>query len=118
MLGIGSKIDHRFTMPMDLAQAQSVFVEQVASELARQYELKIWREEPGLLVLNDDIWHPEGWQFTGGSGRGAGRTQPKRSGKTLRIEFTADDHGTAVRIQGRCERAVREQLETLGRPRP
>jgi hypothetical protein len=129
------RVDHSFTMALPPAQAQELFNEDVASELARQDEIEIVREEPGLIVLNDDDWHPASWrsEYHEEQERPEGPLSanevlraesvserepvlPIHPGKGLRIEFHAEGDGTDVRIRGHAEKSVREALERLGTP--
>jgi hypothetical protein len=75
-------IDHSFTIALPPDRAQELFNEDVASELARQDELEIVREEPGLIVLNDDDWNPAGWE--GQSEREEGFRPARRVGLRAR----------------------------------
>ena len=111
------RIDHRFTMALPPDRAQDVFNEDVASELARQDELKIVREEPGLIVFNSDVWTPEQWEFAEAPPARWDAPAPGGSeGRGLRVEFRAEDGATAVRIRGHAEKSVREALVLLGTP--
>ncbi len=116
-------------------RAQELFNEDVASELAKQDEFEIVREEPGLIVLNDDEWHPAAW-WKENAEEHAHPVQeqqssfglmvasvaerepllPVNAGKGLRVEFRAEGGATAVRVHGHAEKSVREALELLGTP--
>jgi hypothetical protein len=128
-------IDHRFTMALPPDRAQELFNEDVASELARQDEVEIVREEPGLIVLNDDDWNPAGWEDESEREEGDRPREaetglglrvesvyerepllPVHPGKGLRVEFSAENGATAVRIRGHAEKSVREALALLGTP--
>jgi len=110
-------IDHRFTLPLPPDEAQAVFNEQVASELASQDEFKIVREEPGLIVLNDDTWRPEDWEFRKGGGAiSIGPVSDISAGQGLHVDFQAAGDGTAVHVHGHADKSVREALEALGTP--
>jgi hypothetical protein len=129
------RIDHSFTMQLPPEQAQEVFNEDVASELAKQDEIEIVREEPGLIVLNDDDWHTTAWEQASEAERGDRPREaesgfglrvestyerepvvPVHPGKGLRIEFHGEGAATSVRIHGHAEKSVREALEVLGTP--
>jgi hypothetical protein len=132
-----TRIDHSFSIDKPAAEAQAMFVRDIAPELARDRDFEVVRERPGELIFSDgvpadsgqleqDLEEPmedrrdpvaevsaPGWRFNAflGPDNLAG-VLPRH----ICVEFTDDGAGTRVRVHGHVERDVCHALEELGTP--
>jgi hypothetical protein len=111
-----AKVDHTFLMQQAPEQAQSMFVDEIASELHRKAGLAMCKDEPGHVLFNDGIVEPDG--LVGGR-----RSDPdlysgllEVTGHHLHVDFEPEGLGTKVRVHGHVERAVRDGIDLFGQP--
>ena len=97
------------------AQAQAMFVAEIAPELHRKANLAMCGEEPGHVFFSDGIVDPE--ELTtgrGGNDPGLYSVLREISAHHLHVDFGPEGLGTKVKIHGRVEQKVRDGIELFG----
>jgi hypothetical protein len=104
-------------MQVEPAQAQAMFVRDIAPDLHKLRGFALYRNKPGSLAFGDgrDLrTYALGEQGPGI--RGPGVFMRRLSERRITVAFTAEATGTRVTLKGGAERDVRNALERLGEP--
>lgn len=111
------RVDHEFTMHVQPAAAQAMFVRDIAPGLHRLRGFSVYRDEPGELALGDGrelATYSVGER--GGAVQGPGRIMRRLTERRIHVRFEALPEGTRVRVRGGAEADVRKALGSLGQP--
>jgi hypothetical protein len=127
-----ARVDHTFTMSLAPAQAQTMFVDEIAHELHAKAGLAMCKDEPGDVRFNDGDVDINSLPIAGGDnvglyrglGRGRGASNDvelytglrELTGHHLLVSFMPDGTGTTVRIHGHVEHKLRDAIDKLGQP--
>jgi hypothetical protein len=138
------RLDHSFRMDKPPDVAQTMFIRDIAPEMARDRGFLETRERPGELVFSDgaapgrdvggeieesteeriDLGTPDA-PLGGDLSDPGSQTMnawfgaddlPDLLARHIHVEFTADGTGTQVRVRGHVERDIGHALERLGTP--
>jgi hypothetical protein len=106
-----ARINHSFSMSMEPAQAQEMFVRDLAPELHKAAGFSLYKNKPGELAFGD-----ERDLSTGSSRSEVSGWMRRLAERRIRVTFAAEPPGTRVTLKGGIERDVRRMLLKLGEP--
>lgn len=104
-----ARIDHSFSMNVLPADAQELFVRDIAPELRRHGGFVATKDENGHLVLSDGIVDPMAFRRDGLRYALARRAFAHR----IRVEFFPDGDATKIVIRGSVTGELRDALQRL-----
>lgn len=95
-------------------QAQTMFVNDLAPELAKYRDFSITHERPGEVVFSDAVKEQDSDVYLRGS---AGFYEGNELlARHIHVEFVAEAGGTLVTLRGHAEKNICDAIDRLGTP--
>jgi hypothetical protein len=107
-----AKIDHAFSMPGTIGEAQARFVEDIAPALHRLGQFALYRQTPGYIAFSDGLVDPMTLSRDGGL-YALGR---RLFAHKIKVDFADEGAGTRVTVRGGAPRDIRDEIVLLGCP--